>query len=542
MQFKSALYPPFSPGVSDADDVADGRITDRTPDFEIVGEDARYPGTTFECSLVAKGATPAFTPCGGPNTPFTYSVTTPLANGDYVLYMRARAGSIVGDTNQMRFSVGDWGATYSVALSTLAAGAHPDLDVSITPNKAGQFHTIDMTLPKGLIGSLNSFPQCPIDNVATADCDPSTKIGTVVTAVQIAGMSGLKPFDGDVFLTEPQNPDDVAGMVINVYSPVSPFADTIIPLRMQLVDNVQTLRVFSDDIPTKVGDIHDPTKFTNFWVNQFDMHVNGSAGDPYPLLTNPTRCNAGNYTADLGDNQGNKTGPQTIAHQATGCENLPFAPTIQQDFTNPAASTASGVYTDIELPAGSASIKSARVSEPIQFGPNYASFGDTPDRCPGSSIAGGNFDESSCPPYAIVGTVSVDTPLLAYPLEGQVYLINNLPLPYLGVALDDQGIHARFYGQTDLVKVNPSCTTACQQRVQVVFDNLPDLPLTAIRMDLTQESREDYRGRTISSKLFKVADKSTASCVANGTVDSVLTAGAAVSPASAQQAVSVSGC
>lgn len=544
--FTAGQRRPIPPSVDDY--IGQGRLTNRTPVFKLNYRDSEmYPDATFDCSLVPEGAEPVWAPCGTSTDLPDYEVTTPLTDGEWTFSTRATAGPRVSFPGSMDFSVGPWSVSYSVSTSTQQAGAHPDLDVDIDPDAAGQLKAVDLTLPKGLIGSLNSFPKC--GDVVEAICPEETKIGTVDVDYQIGGLSGLKRTPGDVYLSEAQDPGDVAGMVIRVYGPVKPFADVIIPLRMQLVNNAQQLRVFSDSIPTIVGDIYEPDKFTQFWVNDFKMHVDGSAGSPFPLLTNPSRCAPGEFTANFGDTEFNRTPDQTIAYQATGCDLLPFAPTITQTFPNAAASAKSGVITDVTLPQGNSTISSLSVSEPPAFAPNFPSFGAADDRCPGSSAPDerGLFNESECPGSAIVGDVSVESPLLTEPLTGQVYLINKQPLPWLGMTLEGQGISIRLYGETDLTKVDPQCGIAnpnqfCQKRITVAFRNIPDLPLSSIHMDLNKPDRTIGSGATISSKLFVAVAKGDALCTATSPVDSVFSPHSGGTDVTTQQAIPFSGC
>lgn len=552
VDFTVGPRPPYSPGIPDNDDVSEGRLTDRTPTIGLYDRDGgRWPNQLWECSLEPKTVTAQWKPCGSPSDIHPYEVTDPLADGEWRFQVRSTSGSIVGTPTTMDFSVGDWDATYAINASTTQAGAHPDIDVDITPNKAGQFRTIDMTLPKGMIGSLNSFPQCPRANVATADCDAATKIGSVVTDVQITGLSSLRPLDGDVFLTEPQVDGDIAGMVINVYSPVSPFADTIIPLRMQLINNAQTMRIFSDSIPTRVGDIYDPEKFTNFWVNDFQMHINGSAGSPYPLLTNPTRCTpAGQFDGTFGDTTGQKSPSRPIAFQPADCASLPFAPTITQTLTSPIAGTLTGVIADIDLPPGNSAMRLARVTEPPSIATNLDAFGRVDDQCPPSTgpLPTSVFDPTDCPEQAVVGTMSVDTPLLPEPLTGKVYLISRTPIPWLGVALRGQGISVGLTGVTSLPNADPDCdpeyepSGVCQSAVSASFSNLPDLPLSHIRLTLHTNPRTSVDGSTLAGDILSVATPTNPVCLPTGDASSFFVSLGGAPPVSATQALSISGC
>jgi len=548
--FTTGIRAPSHANVVDADDVSQGRITDRTPSFGLEPGDARWPNTTYECSLTLKSAAPVWTYCGTRTELPPYVVTEPLADGEWSFMTRGRSGDVTGFASTMNFTVGPWSAVYEMIPSTTVAGAHPDLDVKITPDESGQLRTVDMTLPKGLIGSLTAFPKCPAANVATANCAAETEMGDVEVDYQIAGLSGLKPTDGSVFFTEAQSPGDVAGLVVRVNSPVPPFADVIIPLRVQLTNNAQEMRIFSDSIPTVVGDINKPEKFTNFWVNEFIMHVHGSEGSPYPLLTNPSSCAAGQFSATFGDTQGTKTAPASIPLQATDCASLPFNPAITQTFSSTAAGTLSGISASVSIPTNNSSFRILQVTEPPAIGPNFPSFGASEDQCPASAAPTSNsmFDPSGCPASALVGTMTILSPLLDVPLEGKVYLINRSPLPWLGVALDGAGVHVRLVGSTGLPQVDPTCdplfdpSGACATQIQVTFGNLPDLQATNISFSIDGPDRTTAGGNTLSGKILTIAQPNDNACVPSAAAKTIFLPNSGTAPVSALQTFAFAGC
>lgn len=546
--FIPGVRTPFAATIPDY--VGQGRLTDRTPTFVLAYSDPLYANPSIDCSLVTEGSAPDFKPCGtGQDLP-PYVITTPLADGEYTFSTRATDGPRVGSASAMDFSVGPWSVSYTAATSTQAAGAHPDLDVDIDPDAAGQLKAVDMTLPKGLIGSLNSFPKCA--DLIKAVCPADTKVGTVDVDYQIGGLSGLKRTPGDVFLTGPQDGQDAAGMVIRVYRPVAPFADVIIPLHIQLINNSQTMRVYSNSIPTVVGNVNDPTEFTQFWVNDFKMHINGSAGSPYPLLTNPSSCAAGQFSAVFGDTEGNRTPSAAVPFQATNCDALPFAPTINQTFTNPVAGQLTGVVADITLPPGSAAMRMVSVREPRSIAVNLDAFGDTADQCPPDAAPSSLsiFNEAGCPLQSVVGTMRVDTPLLPEPLTGKVYLIKRSPLQWLGVVLKGQGVEVRLTGASSLPNADPSCneeeepTGVCQSLIQVTFSNIPDLPITNIKLTLHGENRVSARGEPLADDILVVASPTHPTCTGTDVAETTFRPYNSVPPISvnAVQTIFLTGC
>ena len=86
------------------------------------------------------------------------------------------------------------------------------------------------------------------------------------------------------------------------------FDNVVIPLRLRLTNNSQQMRVTSDTIPVTTKYFsEDGTLNANFYVQDFAMHLNGSTGSPFPLLTNPSSCAAGGFSTIFGDTQANKT-------------------------------------------------------------------------------------------------------------------------------------------------------------------------------------------------------------------------------------------
>lgn len=544
--FTAGVRAPFSPSVENY--IGFGRITNRLPKFELTYGDTLYPNATIACSLTLEGAPTDFQPCGtGSNLP-DYQVTTPLTDGEWVFRTQATEGPRVGNASAMEFTVGNWNAVYSATTTTQQARAHPDLQVVIDPTEAGQLRSVDVKLPKGLIGSLNSFPKC--DDIVTAICPANTKVGDVMVDYQIGGLQRLKPTPGDVYLTGPQDGSDAAGMVIRVFSPVAPFADVIIPLHIQLNNNAQEMRVYSDTIPTLVGNMFDPDEFTEFWVNEFTMNVYGSQGSPYPLLTNPSSCTAGRFSAVFGDTEGNKTPSATIPYQATGCTSLPFEPTITQTFTNPVADQLTGVVADIDLPPGSAAMRIVSVREPPSMAANLDAFGSTDDQCPpdAAPLPSSVFDETNCPPQSIVGTMTVDTPLLPEPLTGKVYLIKRSPLQWLGVVLEGQGVLVKLVGATSLPNADPECDVelepsgVCQSLIQVTFSNIPDLPISHIRLTLEVPDRTSVTGSNLAGRILSVASPTHPTCTGTVVASTNFISHSGIPPVNASQSIDLTGC
>jgi hypothetical protein len=163
-----------------------------------------------------------------------------------------------------------------------------------------------------------------------------------------------------------------------------------------------------------------------------------------------------------------------------------------------------------------------RVNEPSAIAPNYPAFGDTLDQCPASAApnASSIFDPTNCPPQSFVGTMTINTPLLPTPLTGKVYLITKAPLPWLGVAFDQPGISVRLTGVTSTPQVDPTCDPTdldtnplgCVSQISIVFNSLPDVPMTGIQLVLDSPSRTGINNITLPGRILKIAKPGDPSC------------------------------
>jgi hypothetical protein len=113
--------------------------------------------------------------------------------------------------------------------------------------------------------------------------------------------------------------------------------------------------------------------------------------------------------------------------------------------------------------------------------------------------------------------MTIDSPLLTAPLTGTVYLIAHAPLPWLGVALDGQGVSVRLTGVTATPLDDPACDPTdpdqkCDSDVKVTFVNLPDLPYTHARLVIDGPDRTGIGGVALTSKILEVAKPIDSSC------------------------------
>lgn len=498
----------------------------RTPTFRFTSSIA---GSTFQCKIDSD----AFAPCSSPYT------SEALSAGAHTFYVKALNGANEDPTP----------ASYSFNVSTSGFTVQPQIDVSSTqavghPNvtanfaiSGGQPKSVALRLPDGLNASLSARPLCPIDNARAGTCPAASKIGTGTVTVSTFG-GQTETGVGEGFLSEAPGPDQAGGAAIKVHFS---FGEMIAVGGAWLVNNGKNQYIEIADIPQIVGT-------TQINVQSLSLELQGSVNN---LLTNPSNCSAASNWRSTGiDYEGNESEIFTIPFQATGCASVPFRPQINQQLTNPVSGQETGVNASVSLQPGDSAIRSLRVNEPPSIGPNFPAFGAQADQCPASSapLASSVFNPAACPAQAKVGTMTLTTPLLNRPLEGTVWLINKSPLPWMGVKFDDPGISVRLTGVTSTPQVDASCDPIesdlgyCPTQISVLFNNVPDVPISNIDLTLDGPARSGIGGVQLSGKILTVASPLDPSCVPDTPARAIFTPFSGNPAVTINQPIGISGC
>lgn len=425
-----------------------------------------------------------------------------------------------------------------IALSDTQAVAHPDLDASIEVVGAGQPKDAAIRLPRGFAASLSSVPLCDHNAGAVGNCPIDSKIGDVEVKILKPG-NVTETKTGNMYLTDSPTADDAGGFAGSV-----DFDDgTLIATGGAfLVENGAYQYIELRDIPRDLNG-------NEFQAQKITLHLKGDKPEyPKPFLTNPSNCDGSSWDASSVSHDGLEAPAFSVPFQATGCETVPFGPALTQTIADPVAGHISGVTADLTMPTDNSAISTLQVDEPRVIKPNFPSFGEPDDQCPASSVSvDGLFDEASCPVQAKVGTMTLTTPLLTDPLEGEVYLIEQSPIPWLGVVFDAPGIHVTLVGVTSTPKVNPACnpiTTpgGCPTRISIRFEGVPDVQISSLNMDLNGPDRQGVLN-TLSGKILQLASPSDPGCKASNVASAKFASHSdPFTELTTSQTISVSGC
>jgi hypothetical protein len=405
----------------------------------------------------------------------------------------------------------------------------------------GHLKDVVSDLPPGFVGNPNAVPECPnVEDVQERLCPPDTQVGLAKisppfqvadrmyaiyniaprrdTPAQFAFTSPVGP----VVLTPVLRSDGDLGLSAQVRNLTE--ADEI------LASQVTLWGVPADPVhdaqrcprPSAVGEV---CAGIVEWGGRswLDGSEPDDVADPHasdqprrPFLTAPTSCTAeaprtamhvtswddpGAYEPD-GDPD--LSDPSWVSEEAalpatTGCELLPFAPSIGVTPTAAAADAPSGLDLELDVPQNedpdelaTAHVREATVVLPEDMTVNPASA-DGLQACSSAQIGLASNSpprftkaEPSCPLASKLGTVEVETPLLDEPMRGQVYLAAQNDNPFDSL----MGIYLVVRGPGLLVKLAGEVSAdPGSGRLRTSVLESPQLPFEQLTVRLSGGSR-----------------------------------------------------
>jgi len=406
-------------------------------------------------------------------------------------------------------------------------GSHP-LDMTISfglntekrGNASGSARNIKIALPPGIVGNPHAVPQCTRARfmyAAEGGCPADTAIGVD----EAAKGTGFTYADFD--------------LMVPVYNLVPPpgipaeFGFTIFGSTVLLDPSVRSgsdygLTTVAHNVPfepvfntiTLWGvpgeSIHDRERCgTNAGSSGFEslyVHCGYKAGGAAqePLLTMPTSCE-GPLTTTLTVDSWNKSlassSESVTMHDPTGkpvgmtgCEHLAFGPSLSVAPDTSYADTPAGLTADVKVPEeglmlgeglSTANIEDTSVTLPegVAINPGQAAglsaCGPEEDglTTPAEAAEGKeNNGPAHCPNASQVGTDEIETPVLAKPLRGGVYVMpSNPPHVKLLVTAQGEGVSAKLIGNVNLDETTGRLTTT--------FEKTPELPFTDFKLSFS---------------------------------------------------------
>lgn len=262
--------------------------------------------------------------------------------------------------------------TLGASLSTTQAGAHPDFTTVIElktdpsePSGSGfkppyaRTKDLSITVPPGLLGNPNNFPQCTTQQLEEMGCPQDSQVGVTVISLYNLGL-----FTEPVFMMTPEEPRTVARIGFLASSFPTILNLHVLPeqgygIEAKLENASPTARLVRAEttlwgVPTDSS--HDLLRLTAKEAKDGELPPGGSRKTglaPRAFMTNPTRCGAGGEVRAAADSYqlpGQYSTLSTTLPEITGCGKLTFPPVFSLAPTSTEADSPSGVDAILSLP------------------------------------------------------------------------------------------------------------------------------------------------------------------------------------------------
>jgi hypothetical protein len=374
-------------------------------------------------------------------------------------------------------------------------------------------------LPAGLLGNPKPYPTCslaqfltPGPNIEENECSQQTAVGVALVTFYDPGILSHATLSETIYNLEPYEGEPArfgfSIEVANVYvtleasvrsGPGEDYGVTISSTNITQTAGLEGVQLTFWGVP---GDPrHDKVRGEQCILEEFDGPFGGQrpclhseATHPPSLLTMPTSCTGplqGSLEADSWTRRGVFVHvPTTEPLQAMdGCNRLPFSPIMSAEATTDRASAPSGLDfnldfkdegltsaeglaqsqlkdTSVVLPEGLTINPSAGVGLGACTPTDYEK--ETVNSVPGAG----------CPNDSKLGTVEIETPLLAQKIHGAIYIaqpynnpFNSLVALYVVAKNPETGILIKLAGKVAPNPLTGQLTTTFENNPQLAFNH-----------------------------------------------------------------------
>jgi uncharacterized repeat protein (TIGR01451 family) len=373
------------------------------------------------------------------------------------------------------------------------AGAYSPFYLRIVREDGEQELTRFSTVfPPGITGKLAGIPLCPQADIEAArsatgteelehpSCPAASEIGHTTVSAGVGSVLVQTP--GRVYLAGAYHGSGLSVVSITA-AKVGPFDLGTVVIQFTLRINPTTAQVevdgaTSDPIPHIIDGIVVHVREIRAYIDREKFIINPTNCDP--LSISSTITGAGADYANPADQV-----PVMVSSpfQAADCSSLAFKPVFKAS-TSAHTSRIDGASLHVTLalpeeqgPGKEANVARVKVSLPKQLPSPLKTlqkactenvFAENPGNCPASSQ---------------VGSVRVNTPILANPLTGPAYFVSHGGAKYpelIMVLSGEDGIQVQVHGETFISKQGITSAT---------FSTVPDVPFS--QFELTFPERED---------------------------------------------------
>jgi hypothetical protein len=403
----------------------------------------------------------------------------------------------------------------SATLSTTQAGAHPDQSISLKIARdardlpLGGTMESGVALPPGLVGNPTVTATCAMPDIVLMQiegrqrggCPREAAVGTMTAVVYYPGVGVRLPAQVRRIYRLPAEADEPAAFGTSILGyPVKLAASlrsggdyglTVAAPRVAEGLYLGDLDITFWGVPADhqgSGDLWDGN--ISVPARPADLYFGGPlAGAPRrAFMSNPSRCTGAPLAFDVfATSWAHRTSVSETVHgpAITGCDAVPFAPSIEVRPESPVAGQPSGYAVDIVVPQDDAAdrlatahLKDATVVLPqgVAISPPVA---DGLQTCADAQLGLDSRDRETCPLASKIGSVTLETPLLDEPLTGSIYqgtqrshdpASGEMYRIFLTAA--GSGIRIKLRGAIAADPVTGQLTTTFRDNPQLPFDRL----------------------------------------------------------------------
>jgi hypothetical protein len=342
-------------------------------------------------------------------------------------------------------------------------------------------------LPVGFVGSAVAAPTCTIAQMtAQESCPRGSIVGHLLTEPDVQTQ-----VDSPIYNLQPERGYAAEFGYVDALKASHVIYANVVPSASGYV-----LQASAVEVP-QVG---LTSVFATFYGDPNSK--DGGSGKSVAMFTNPGSCGGNLVTTAYLDSwqaPGRLTGDglpdpsdgrwvkaESVAAPMTECNLLQFEPAFALQPETQAADSPTGANIDITVPQqeqpsahGTPPVKKTVVELPpgMTLDPSAATGLQA---CTPSEIGLGSNSPPTCPDASKVGTVEVQTPLLASTLPGSIYLATQNQNPFgsvvaLYVVIQDpvSGILVKLAGKVEL---------GAEGKIVGTFDELPELPFSNLKL------------------------------------------------------------
>ncbi len=443
----------------------------------------------------------------------------------------AFAGHAAGEPSARPFEIVP--GSFKITPSTYQAGSHEDLTTTFdfAHNAGGKtFNDLRNTvvnLPPGFVGNNTAVPTCTDAQLLGngfgqgkgPECPPASQVGTMTLDLVLLPGGSSERDTFPVFNMEVTSPGIVAALGFNVV-----VLNQILPITVRPGDSGLTVRAPEIE---QLGEPHE-ISLTVWGVPAAKNHdaergeecipnnnegVNGCINGgktvniaPKPYLSDPTSCEPKIATmeADSWEAPEDWSKATTEIAPMDECDRVPFFPAIVAQPTTNAAESSSGLNVSLLVPQSwekpetiaSSNLKDTVVALPVGYTVN-PSAGSGLGACTPRQLeaeTSSSLPGEGCPAESKIGSVEVESPVLAEKLTGAIYVATpydnrpefgtpehpggSLLALYIVVKSFERGIVVKLAG-----KIEPDPVTG---QLVTSFDDNPQVPFSKFTLKLRQ--------------------------------------------------------